>query len=147
MPRLSPTRFLALDVGDRRIGVATASSETGLATPLETLDRAQGDEPVLRRLKEIVRTEGAATVVVGDPLNMDGTAGPQAVAAREFACLLKKALRQIEVVMLDERLSSFAADEWMERAGIKPDDRKKHRDAYAAAVILLDYLDARKADG
>lgn len=144
MPRLSPTRILALDVGDRRIGVAAGSMETGLATPLETLDRAGGDEKVLQRVKEVVRAEKASVIVIGEPLNMDGTAGFQAVAAREFARVLKKMLRQIRVIMFDERLSSFSADEWMERMGVKPADRKKNRDAYAAAVILLDYLDAQK---
>lgn len=142
--RLNPSTFIALDVGNRRIGVAVGSLETGLATPREVLDRSQDDCAVFGRVRDLVRQERARTILVGDPLNMDGTAGFQAEAARAFAKRLQGSLRQVRIVLFDERLSSFAADEWMEREGLKPADRKKKRDAYAAAVILLDYFALQK---
>lgn len=142
MPRLDPQRFLALDIGDRRIGVAVGSRHSGLAQPLETLDRAQGggDAAVFSRLRELVREHEAGTVVVGDPINMDGTAGPRAEISRAFAATLAKALRQVRVVLHDERLSSFAADEQMRREALAPKRRRARRDAYAAVAILRDYL-------
>jgi len=140
MVRLFPARFLALDVGGRRVGVAVGSQETGLATPLEVIARAADDKNVWRRLREMVRVEQATRIIVGDPVNMDGSAGDQALAVRAFARRLKGALRQVRVEMFDERLSSFSADEWMARDGLRPADRRRRRDAYAAAVILLDYF-------
>jgi putative Holliday junction resolvase len=139
-------RFLALDVGDRRIGVAAGSAEAGLATPLEVLQRRAGDREVFDRLRALLRSERAEAIIVGDPVNMDGSAGPQAESAREFARRLKKALHPVGVELFDERLSSFSADEWMEREGVRPADRKKRRDAYAAAVILMDYFASGRAN-
>lgn len=140
---LSHGRILALDVGDRRIGVAVGSPAGGLAKPLEVITRPRDDADmgvVFRRLREIARHEETATIVVGDPVNMDGTVGPRAEISREFARRLQGAMRQAHIALQDERLSSFTADEWMERDGVRPAQRKARRDAYAAAVILLDYF-------
>ena len=144
-----PKRYLALDLGDRRIGLAAGSLEARLAQPLEVLDRAgdEGDARVFRRLRELVKRENIGAIVVGDPVNMDGTAGPRAETSRDFARRLQKALRQVRVELHDERLSSFAADEWMDRDEVKPAQRKTRRDAYAAAVILLDYFEHKDEVG
>jgi len=143
LPRSSLTRCLALDLGDRRIGVASGTLETGLSQPLEVIVRDPGDRDVWRRLREIVRRENAGQIVVGDPVNMNGSVGEQALAARRFARRLRNAIRQAKVELFDERLSSFSADEWMLRDGIKPAKRRQVRDAYAAAVILRDYFASR----
>ena len=144
-----PKRYLAVDLGDRRIGLAAGSLEARLAQPLEVLDRAgdEGDARVFRRLRELVKREDIGWIVVGDPVNMDGTAGPRAEMSRNFAGRLQKALRQVRVELHDERLSSFAADEWMDRDGVKPAQRKTRRDAYAAAVILMDYFEHKDEVG
>jgi len=141
-------RYLALDVGDRRIGLATGSTETGLARPLETLVRSDDprDADIFRRLKQVIRAEQIEGLVVGDPLNMDGTAGLRSDISHDFAGRLRKAFRQIPVTLCDERLSSFAADEWMQRDGVKPSHKKQKRDAYAAAVILADFLRSQEAE-
>jgi putative Holliday junction resolvase len=134
---------LALDVGDRRIGVAVGTPEAGLAQPLETITVPRGSADVgevFRRMREIARHEEAATIVVGDPVNMDGSVGPRAEISRDFARRLQGAMRQARIVLQDERLSSFTADVWMARDGVRPAQRKGRRDAYAAAVILLDYF-------
>ncbi len=141
MAKLNSDRFLALDVGDRRIGVAAGSREAGLARPVETWDRKAMDEAqIVRRLRELIKEEKAATVVVGDPLNMDGSVGPRSEISREFAAWVKRVARQVEVVMADERLSSFSADEAMERDGVKASKKKGLRDAYAASAILQEYF-------
>ncbi len=143
MAKLNSDRFLALDVGDRRIGVAAGSLEAGLARPIETWDRKVMDEAqIVRRLRELIKEERSATVVVGDPLNMDGSVGPRAEVSREFSRWVQRIARQVDVVMADERLSSFSADEAMERDGVKASRKKGLRDAYAAAAILQDYFAA-----
>ena len=146
MAKPDPQRLMALDVGDRRIGVAVGFAETGIARPLEVLDRAGGDQAVFQRLRRIVRDEGVGTILVGDPINMDDSVGPRAEISRAFADTVAKAIRQAKVLMHDERLSSFDADERMAAAGIKPADRRRHRDAYAAASILEDYFRQQKPE-
>lgn len=136
----SPDSLLGIDFGDRRIGIASGSLETKLAHPLEVIDCMRPDVYLFARIRELVRERKVGVIVVGDPVNMDGTIGPRAEISREFAKLLKRAIQQVQVVLYDERLSSFSADEWMERDGIKPAKRKEMRDAYAAAVILQDYI-------
>jgi putative Holliday junction resolvase len=136
---------LDLDVAgphDELLQVERAIAEELLRAVRALLDRAgdEGDVRVFRRLRELVKREDIGTIVVGDPVNMDGTAGPRAETSRDFAGRLQKALRQVRVELFDERLSSFSADEWMDRDGVKPAQRKTRRDAYAAAVILMDYL-------
>ena len=147
MAKLNPDRYLALDVGDRRVGVAAGSLEAGMARPIETWDRKiMSEKEIVRRLRELVKDEKAATVVVGDPLNMDGTIGPRAEISRAFAEWVGRIVRQVNVVMADERLSSFSADEVMERRGLKGPKRKSMRDAYAAAVILEEYFAALRQE-
>jgi putative Holliday junction resolvase len=143
MSPLSPTRILALDVGNRRVGVAVGSVETGMSTPLEIVVRGENDRSAIERLRELVRREEAGTILVGDPLNMDGSVGEQATRSRAFAQTLKRAIRQVRIELFDERLSSFEADEWMDRDEISSRKRPEWRDAYAAAVILQDYLDVK----
>lgn len=146
MSRLDPNRFLSLDVGEKRVGVAAGSLDTGYCEPLETLLRSGDgrDRPLITRLREIVKAEKAASLIVGDPLNMDGSVGERSESCRAFAKRLQQAMRQVRVEMSDERLSSFEADEWMERNGVRKSKRKAKRDAYAAAVILTDYFRGKR---
>jgi putative Holliday junction resolvase len=146
MARLSPDRYLCLDVGERRIGVAVGSLDTGLAEPLEVIVRTGDDGGLARRLRELVKREDTGTVVIGDPLNMDGSSGDGCERSRRFAKWLKSVMRQVRVVLYDERLSSFTADERMEREGLKRSRRKEMRDAYAAAAILLEYWNAKREE-
>jgi putative holliday junction resolvase len=138
---VSPDSILGIDFGDRRVGIASGSLEMKLAHPLEVVDRLKPGADLITRIRELAHERKVGVIVVGDPVNMDGTVGPRSEISREFARLLKRALRQVQVILYDERLSSFSADEWMERDGIKPARRKEMRDAYAAAVILQDFID------
>jgi putative Holliday junction resolvase len=139
-----PGRILALDYGRKRIGLAL-SDELGLtAQPLETLTRTnrQGD---LRRLRDICRKHGVAQIVVGHPLHITGEEGPMADEAARFAKRLKKELG-IEVEMLDERLTSWEAEQMI--AETRPSSRRKSReplDHVAAAVLLRDYLERKSS--
>jgi putative Holliday junction resolvase len=148
-------RVLALDVGERRIGLAISDPDGRLAVPLETLER-RDEASDLRALASLVEREGVQMVVVGLPLSLDGSVGPQAARTQEFAGRLAKAVsRPLE--MWDERLSTVAAERSLagrgpsERRGrARPGERRtSHRrprgaaDALAATIILQSFLDSR----
>ena len=136
-------RTLGLDVGAVRIGVAL-SDETGtLASGLVTL-RAAGPRKDAQAVAALVREHGVGEVVVGLPLRLDGTLGPRAEEALAFVERLRRVLR-VPVVTRDERLTSVAADERLAEAGVARRDRKARIDQAAAALILQEHLDERKA--
>lgn len=135
---------LALDPGERRIGVAISDPEGRHARPLTVVEHASKDQD-LARVAEVAARFGAEVIVVGLPLNMDGTAGPGARRARRFAAQLKHRVGA-EVHLWDERLTTFEADQQMVEAGLSPERRRELRDAVAAAVILQDYLDAQRRE-
>jgi putative Holliday junction resolvase len=137
-----PGRVLGIDAGERRVGVALSDELRLLASPLIVLDRGRGLAPVLDALAEVARTEGVAHMVVGLPLNADGTQGRQARRAQDFARVAERVVG-VPVEMWDERLSSKEAEE-IARAQGRNMRRLRERgqlDAIAAAVILQDYLD------
>jgi len=119
------------------------SDATGmLASPLVVLDRRRGLAPVLDELAAVVARSGVGSVVVGLPLNADGSEGTQARRARDFARVATRVLG-VPVSLWDERLSTQAAEQIVRDQGRNP-RRLRERgeiDAIAAAVILQDYLD------
>jgi putative Holliday junction resolvase len=140
-------RVLSLDVGDRRIGVAL-SDETGtIATPLVVIRRSSKVSD-FARLIQLVREQGVSKLIVGDPLNADGSAGPQARRIERYAATLEDALQaeglDVPLVLWDEGLSTQRAQEAMIASGRKAEDRRTRLDAVAAAVILQDYLDTHR---
>jgi putative holliday junction resolvase len=135
-------RILALDLGDRRIGVAI-SDETGtLASPVATLHRV-GPKKDLQKIAELVKTLEAEEVVVGLPLNMDGSEGEQAAKARAFMAGVSRRVT-VPVVARDERLTSVAADEVLRERGVLRKKRKDVIDQVAAVLILQEHLDERR---
>jgi putative Holliday junction resolvase len=140
-------RLLALDVGDRRVGVAV-SDELGLiATPLTVVHRRSKAED-FARIARLVREQGVAGLVVGHPLDDDGCAGAQAQRVERYAAALEDALRaeglDLPFIFWDERMSTVRAQEAMIAAGRKAQERRARIDAVAAAVILQDYLDVQR---
>ena len=136
-------RVLALDVGDVRIGVAL-SDETGtLASGLVTL-RSAGPKKDTQAVAALVGEHQAEEVVVGLPLRLDGTLGSRGEQIVAFVERLRRVLR-VPVVTRDERLTSVAADERLAEAGVKRRDRKARIDQAAAALILQEHLDERRA--
>jgi putative Holliday junction resolvase len=143
-------KFLGLDVGDRRVGVAFGDSELRLATPLDVITRATFDQDA-RTFGTLAREYDVAQLIVGLPRNMDGTRGPQAGAVVTYAERLARALN-LPLVFWDERLTTIEATRRTQEAGgPKPSPRgvrrrkKSHRglDAIAAVVILQDYMDGQ----
>ena len=138
-------KLLALDVGLARIGLAVCDPLRLGARPLHTLTRASRNEDFVQ-LADVVRREEIGGVVCGLPLNMDGSAGPQAQTTRKWAMRLAQALRSlvgqpVPIVLWDERLSSYAA-----RQAAPNWPRSVGEDAVAAAVILQSFLDAQQRD-
>jgi putative Holliday junction resolvase len=132
-------RLIGLDHGSRRIGLAIGDLETRLAFARPALQRTNlaADLEVVRRM---AADEGATTLVVGLPRNMDGSEGPQAQAARAFGQRL--ASPELEVVFQDERLTSWqAAEQLGPRRG--RERRSGELDSAAARLILQEYLDAQ----
>lgn len=133
-------RFLGIDYGSKRIGLASGD-DLGIASPLFAVLSSDADAQDAA-IGEVIRARRINELVVGLPLNMDGSKGPSAQAAEAFAVRLH-ARFGLPVHLVDERLTSSIAEQ-----GIAPKDRRAVRgsgivDARAAAVILQDYLDQR----
>lgn len=138
------SRVLGLDHGARRIGLAIADPETGIAFARPAL-RRRSLEADLERIRALCAEEGIGRVVVGLPLNMDGSEGPQAAAARAFGERLGG--MGLAVTHVDERLSSWEAGERLREAGRRPVRRSGELDSTAARLILQQYLDDRRRAG
>lgn len=136
-------RFLGLDLGQRRVGVAL-SDELGLiAQPWDTLPRLP-EERLLAAIAGICKDKTVGAIVVGLPLNMDGTRGPMAVAAEGFARRLEEQLG-VQVFMWDERLSTRSAEHALLDADVSRRKRRGVVDKVAAVIILQSFLDRRTA--
>ena len=135
--------LIGLDHGSRRIGVAVGSEETGQAFARPALQRrSRGAD--LEQISALAREEGATRIVLGLPRNMDGSEGAQALAARAFGEEL--AGIGLEVVFVDERLTSWQAGEQLAAEGRRPGRRSGERDSAAARLILQEWLDRRRPD-
>ncbi|MBN1776806.1 MAG: Holliday junction resolvase RuvX [Clostridiales bacterium] len=133
-------RVVALDVGDKRIGVAVSDVTRTIAQPLETYARI-GYGPDARHIKALCERYETGTVLLGLPLNMDGSEGAQAEKTRAFGEVLREA--GLTVHYADERLSSVAAERALIEGNMRREDRKRHVDKVAAAVILEQWLPGR----
>lgn len=136
-----PVRFLAIDVGGKRTGLATGDAITGMAMPVEVLHIARGPE-LLHAIERAVREHAPDAIVMGLPLNMDGTEGPAVREARSFAEQVQQRCGKA-VHLQDERLTSFEADQRMARSGRTHGEKRELRDALAAATLLEDFLRQR----
>jgi len=132
-------RYLAIDHGTKRTGLAICDAAEIIASPLTVL---HGQKGLLKKIAEIVEAENVEAVVVGLPLNMTGTDSSQTKLARKFAEQLKDRL-SVEVHLHDERLSSFSAGEKLAPADFTRGKRKKRIDAVAAAEILEAFLEQK----
>ena len=136
---MSGGRIIGLDFGSKKIGVAVSDELRLTAHGLENV-RARPPEEALKVLKELAREYNAAEIVIGLPLNMDGTSGPGAEAARAFAARLRVEL-SVKVHLSDERLTTVMAEKTLLEANLSREKRKKLRDRIAAVLILQNFLD------
>ena len=134
-------RVMALDVGDKKIGVAISDELLLTAQGRPTLRRKnlRSDLEILRRL---AMENDVQEIVVGQPLNMDGTPSAQTGRVARFSEELRRVL-SLPIVFWDERLTSFEAEQHLEQMGMNWRERRKHVDKIAAMIILQNYLDSR----
>ncbi len=138
-------RVLAIDPGERRLGLAVSDPGRTIALPLEVRTR-KGWRADLEYLRGIVAGHDVDTIVVGRPLTGRGTEGPQAREAARFAARLRDAV-SVPVHEVDERFSTAAAERALRATGRSPRERQERRDAVAAALILQPFLDRRSDAG
>ena len=146
MEASTPPRYLGLDIGSRRIGVAV-SDELGLtAQPVLALERRSNRREDLRSLARLCRRFGVAAIVVGNPVRLSGELSPQAARTQAFAAALGE-LTGLPIQLWDERLTTREAHQILYEAG---QVRQKHRkvvDQVAATLILQSFLDERPVSG
>ena len=131
-------RVLAIDLGTKNIGTAVSDALGMTVRPVETIRRS-ADGRDIARLKFLVEELEAEAVVVGLPLRMDGTVGDAAAAATRFVEKLRARLN-VAVVLQDERLTSYEAEQMMIERGFTSTKRRARSDEFAAMIILQDYL-------
>lgn len=132
-------RILALDLGEKRIGVAVSDALNIIAQAVGTIER-KGIRNDLKKIQELAQEYNAGRLVVGLPLNMDGTEGRSANLAVDFVNKVKKEI-QIEVEMIDERLTTAQGERIFLEAAMSRKKRRKNLDKIAAQLILQNYLD------
>ncbi len=133
-------RFLGIDHGTKRMGIAISDEAGVIALPLEFIS-ATPFAGFLLRLKEIIRDKQVELILVGMPRNMDGSYGPAALKVQEFVAVLKETIA-IPIKTWDERLTSAQANRFLLEANVRRDKRKNTVDKTAAAILLQSYLDS-----
>lgn len=132
---------LGVDYGTVRVGIAVSDALGLTAQPVGVFPAAD-KEGLLRQIEKVVSEREIRTVVVGLPLNMDGSEGPAAAGTREFGTMLGERLG-VEVILRDERLSTVRAERTMLERDLSRKKRAQRRDTIAAQLILQSYLDSQ----
>ncbi|WP_276837819.1 Holliday junction resolvase RuvX [Anaerovibrio lipolyticus] len=133
-------RALALDVGDRTIGIAVSDLLGMTAQGVETIRRTTMEDDI-NRIKELTAEYETTKMVVGYPRNMNGTEGPRCEFVKEFCEEIKKVIPDANIILWDERLSTVAATRSLIEADVSRKKRKKVIDKMAAVFILQGWLD------
>ena len=134
-------RIMGLDFGDKTVGVAMSDEMLLTAQPLETINRDRWNKlrKTYQEIERLIEKYKVEKIVVGKPLNMNGTEGERVERTRLFIDELARRTG-LEIIEMDERLTTVAADEVLEDMNVSPGERKKYIDKIAAAIILRDYL-------
>ena len=136
-------KFIGLDVGDVRIGVAKCDPLGILATALEVIDRNITDP--IKRIEKILEEENIKTIIVGMPKSLDGSKKRQVEKVEEFVEQLKENIEDLKVVYIDERYTTSEAEHYLRNYSKKnAKERRKVVDMVAATIILQNYLDMLK---
>ena len=136
-------RYLGLDLGSKTLGIAISDPSNTIASVLKTLRFSDEDyQSLIEPLKEIVNENKIQQIVLGYPLNMNGTVGMRAEICLNFKKMLEEQL-DVSVVMEDERLTSVISNQILIQADLSRKRRKKKVDGLAAQIILQSYLDRK----
>ena len=136
-------RILAIDPGSKRVGLALSDPTATIAQALATIP-AEPSGSLAARITQIARTSEAARIIVGLPKRLDGSRGPEANAAQALADAIRKE-SGLPVELVDERLTSVAAERSLIAAGVRRDKRRLSVDRVAATLMLQAHLDRRRA--
>lgn len=137
-------RWLGIDFGERRIGIAVSDPQGRFAVPLTTLER-RDDRGAARAIGRLARSEGVVGLVLGEPLGLDGEAGDAAERVRRFGRRLA-AETALPVRMVAETLTSVEAERRLREAGVDPRRHPERIDALAAQILLQEALDRRAGE-
>lgn len=135
-------RVLAVDPGTKRVGVAVSDPTGTIAQALTTL-QAEPRDTLAARLSRIAAEQDAKRIVVGLPRRLDGSYGPEATSARQLAGELRES-SHLPVELVDERLTTVAAERSLVAGGMRRADRRRNVDRVAAALLLQSHLDSKK---
>ena len=133
------SRLIGIDHGKKNIGIAISDENHNIATPLTTIEFTQLKH-FLIEIKNIIKENNVEAIVVGNPINMDGSLGPRAQSAKDFSKSLTEQL-SVPVTLWDERLSSEGAYKGMSELSINVTKKQKKLDENSAAFILQGFLD------
>lgn len=133
-------KIMGLDFGEARTGVALSDALGMLAHGLETIEHGPNIQKLIGRIKEIIKENNVEKIVIGYPLNMNATKGPRVEKTDAFIEKLKKETH-LEIIKIDERLTTVTAHKVMTELGISKDKKKKIVDTISAEYILQMYLD------
>ncbi len=136
-------RILAIDPGSKRVGLALSDPTATIAQALATV-AAEPAASLAARLTQIAKTSEAARIIVGLPKRLDGSRGPEANAAQALADAIRKE-SGLPVELVDERLTTVAAERSLIAAGVRRDKRRLSVDRVAATLMLQAHLDRRRA--
>jgi len=136
-------KYISLDVGDVRIGVARSDLLGIVATPLEVINRKKVKS--VKRIEELLKENNTKSLVVGIPKSLDGTEKRQAEKVREYIEKLNNSIEGLEIFEVDERLTTVSADRMLTDGGKKGAlEKRKVVDKIAAAIILQTFLDSKR---
>ena len=137
----SKTRLIGLDFGSKRIGISICDEKQSIATPFKTINRINTSE-LVNELKEIIRENNIKGIVIGNPINMDGTSGSSAQSVKDISTNISQFI-DLPVFLWDERLSTVGAFNLSSQLDVNISKKIKKIDENAAAFILqgaIDYL-------
>ena len=133
---------MGLDYGDKTVGVAISDELLVTAQPIETIERERANKlrKTYQRIEALISEYSVEKIVIGRPLNMNGTEGERVETTRAFADELSRRTG-LEIIEVDERLTTVEANRILEETGVANSARKEYIDKMAAAIILQSYLD------
>ena len=147
MEQAAGIRYLGVDFGTKRIGLAVSEPDSGVVSPLKVIVSRQSVEENALAILDVAEEYDAGGIVIGLPLNMDGTEGPQARLSKQFAEAIRKAAQTrrntsgpMQIHLHDERLTSHAADQRLLDRDLTRKKKKARHDAVAAQILLESFL-------
>ena len=137
-----PSRLIGLDLGSKRIGVSICDEKQSIATPFKTINKTNTNE-LIAQLKDIITEYNIKGIIIGNPINMDGSLGRSAQSVNDVALNISKSIN-VPVILWDERLSTVGAFNLSSQLDIKVSKKIKNIDQNAAAFILQGAMDRLK---